>query len=132
MSKVESNTKEVKAITPLLQAILLKQIDRVGEALDMADYIGAFRRLRTLWGRTPPKAQKMCETEYNSLLAKFANTDNINGVDAVDTIGKRTVSKSKILEVSVRPVYDKIVSALYEGGYLEKYDTTPTGHEIPF
>lgn len=132
MSKTIDDTREVKAITPILQAILLKQIDRVGEALDNGEYLAALRRLETLWGRTPPKAQKLCQKQYMGLLARIANCESVKGVDTYDTLRKQNRQKIKILEVAVRPVYDKIVAALYECGYMEKYDDTPIGREINF
>lgn len=121
MVQTQDNTREVKTITPILQAILLKQIDRVGEALDNGEYLNALRRLETLWGRTPPKAKEQCRKHYMHLLTQLANCEHIRGVDTYDTLRKQNRQKIKILEVAVRPVYDTIVNALYECGYLETY-----------
>lgn len=114
--------KEVRGITPVLQARLLAETDKVCDALDDFDLRRAYLCLKTLITICPPEVQDggVLET-LNKLDRELVEAKKADGIDEVSRRITRHRSIIKVLKMRVRPLFFQTFRALYKGNYLALY-----------
>jgi hypothetical protein len=113
--------KELKGITPILQSELIKQIGKVMDALDDNNLDRAFRCLKTLIQVSPPKVKTKVVPDLDRIEKEIEKAKRIKGVDLYQARQLRKRRTIAILQMETRPLFDKVMHWLYEGGYLEIY-----------
>lgn len=122
--------RELRGITPLLQAELTKQLGKVTDAIDDDDLLRAWRCLKTLVTISPPKVKKECTSELDRIDKQIQNAQQQDGVDIYQKRQNRRKTVRHTLRMEVRPLFNKVMNLLYEGGYLEQY-RTPVPSNVP-
>lgn len=116
-----STSRRVHGITPLLQGQLTKQLGKVGDFLDEDDLFKAFRALKTLIIISPPRVKQNVMDDLDGLEEALTKTRKIHGVDLRQTRKKRLLETTALLRHELRPLFDKVMTELYAGNYLEIY-----------
>lgn len=113
--------RELRGITPLLQAELTKQLGKVTDALDNDDLNRAFRCVKTLITISPPKVKMQVVADLDLVEAQIEKARCISRVDLKQTRTAQRFQITSILRKEIRPLFNLVMNLLYEGGYLEQY-----------
>lgn len=124
--------RELRGITPLLQAELTKQLGKVTDALDNDDLARAFRCVKTLITISPPKVKMQVVPDLNLVEAQIDKARTIRQVDLRQTRKAQKTRITSILRTEIRPLFNTVMNLLYEGGYLEQYKVFERGREIGY
>lgn len=117
-----SAQKQVRGITPILQARLLAETDKVCDALDDNDLDRAYRCLKTLITICPPEVQdKGIIEELNELDDAILKAKKTTDVDETTRRRARGRAIMRVYAERVRPLFWKTFRALYDGNYLALY-----------
>ena len=119
--------RELRGITPLLQAELTKQLGKVTDALDNDDLARAFRCVKTLITISPPKVKMQVVADLDLVEAQIDKARTIRKVDLRQTRKAQKTRITAILRSEIRPLFNLVMNLLYEGGYLEIVKEIPRG-----
>ena len=119
--------RELRGITPLLQAELTKQLGKVTDALDNDDLNRAFRCVKTLITISPPKVKSQVTGDLDLVEAQIEKARRISKVDLKQTRTAQRFQITGILRREIRPLFNLVMNLLYEGGYLEITKVIPRG-----
>lgn len=114
------STKELRGITPIFQTALIKEIGKAMDAIDEGDLFKAYSILKTLAGSLKKKDKDaLKQNEIAHIEKELSDVSRWRSSDFYQTDLVRNSKRDRILRENIRPLFEKIMEILHEGGYLE-------------
>jgi hypothetical protein len=126
-----SLTGDVSGISPMLQATLLRQIELIATNLDNLNFLGAWSSLDTLYLQAPPRVKADVKEMFDDVYDMLKEINAIKGVTSYQTLTLRSKARIKVIRISSRPLYGRILESFYKHRYLETYRKTQTSNLNP-
>lgn len=112
-------------VLPTYQSVLNRTIANVIEELNFGTPMGFYRCLRTLLRISPPIAKKEIEADLEQFLEKLDRTRQTSSFDLYQTRRKRNNKNEKTIMELGPPLFESLMEALHDKGFLLKTPTTP-------
>jgi hypothetical protein len=124
-------TGDISGISPMLQATLLRQIELIATNLDNLNFLGAWSSLDTLYLQAPPRVKLDVKPMFDDVYMMLEEINQIKGVTSYHTNHLRSKARMKVIKISSRPLYGRILESFYKHRYLETYRKVTTSNLNP-